>query len=65
MSEINKPITSGLLFDDLEIVCVMDGFEPHLAQIVIDTIGGIKDERVFTVLWDVVCDEAYEKVNRN
>lgn len=48
-----------------EITCVLDGYEPYLAQIVIDTILEIRDERVFTVMWDFVCDEAWEKVNWN
>lgn len=43
VSNINKPVFSGLLFDDLEIICVLDGYEPRLAPLVIETIQGIRD----------------------
>lgn len=62
MADKLLPITSGLLFDDLEIVCVLDGYEPQLAQIVIDTIRE-QQETTLTVMFDFACDEAYRKTN--
>lgn len=65
MSNLNKPVTSGLLFDDMEIVCVFDGYEPRLAPLVIETIQGIRDEATFTVMFNFLCDQAYESTNWN
>lgn len=62
---IDKPSTSGTLDDDMEITCVLDGFEPRLAPLVIDAIRSIEDEKVFTVIWDFVCDDAYQRMSLN
>lgn len=58
--DTQKPVTSGLLFDDLEIVCVFDGFEPRLASIVCETIGELSEETI-TLLWNLKCRDAYEE----
>lgn len=65
MSIIEKFSNSGILDEDLEIVCIFDGYEPRLAPLVIDMIASIKDERVFTVMMNFVCDDAYRGMNLN
>lgn len=64
MNHLFKEIESHAL-SDMEIICVLDGFEPRLAQIVIDTINEIRDEGVFSLMFGVVCDEAYRRTNWN
>lgn len=59
MNRIEKEIKSDAL-ENMEVVCVFDGYEPRLAPLVIETIQGIRDEATFTVMFDAWCDEAYE-----
>lgn len=62
MSDIFHLITSGLLLNDFNIVCVLDGYEPRLAHIVVETISEIRDERIFSVMFGVWIDEARETI---
>lgn len=65
MSDIFHPIASDSLFDDMEIRCVLDGYEPRLAHIVVETISEIRDERIFSVMFGVWIDGAREGLSLN
>lgn len=60
MSKIEKEIESDAL-ENVEIVCVFDGYEPRLAPLVLETIQGMRDEAIFTVMFNLLCDEAYKR----
>lgn len=77
---MNKSEVSGLYSDRMHRRCVdnavfncwmLTNFQsddvhlPHTSAIVVSTISEIRDERVFTVMWSLACDEAREKTNWN
>lgn len=55
----------GLLYHWPLVVIVLDGYEPALARIVCETISEIKDESVFSVMFNVACERAREGVRLN
>lgn len=49
---------------DMEITCVLDGFEPRLAPIVLEVISE-QSEETLQVMMAVACDEAWRGVGWN
>lgn len=60
---IFKQIESDSL-PDMDITCVLDGFEPRLVQIVLEVISE-QSEETLRVMVEVACDEAWRGVNWN
>ena len=63
MSDIYHPIQSDSL-SDMEIVCILDGYEPRLAPIVLEVISE-QSEETLQVMMAVACDEAWRGVGLN
>ena len=60
---IFKQISSDSL-SDMDITCVLDGFEPQLAPIVIEVINE-QSENTLRVMIELACDEAWREVSWN
>lgn len=60
---IFKQIESNALFD-MEITCVLDGFEPRLAPLVLEVISE-QSEETLQVMMAVACDEAWRETGWN
>lgn len=63
MSDIYREIQSNAL-PDMDITCVLDGFEPRLVQIVLEVISE-QSEETLRVMIEFACDEAWRRVNWN
>lgn len=50
--------------DDMEIVCIFDGYEPQLAQIVCETIAE-QSELTIGVMINLACDAAWRETRWN
>lgn len=61
---INRHIISDALLRDMEIICVLDGYEPQLAHIVTEAISE-QSELTITIMWNYAADRARETANWN
>lgn len=57
---IFKQISSDSL-DDMDITCILDGFEPQLAPLVIEVISE-QSEDTLQVMMELACMEAWREV---
>lgn len=46
------------------VLIVLDGYEPQLAGIVVETIRE-QDEQTLAIMWDFACDCAKARINVN
>lgn len=61
---IDREPNSDIIHGDWFMLVCLDGYDPQLGPIVVETIRG-QDDETLAIMWDFACEIARNEVRRN